>query len=251
VIADVSAPALYEHLLPEDAAPRRARLVRERFEWDLATLKLDWALSEPIPWTDPDVGLAGTVHIGSTMDELRRTSWQLGAGRIPDAMFLLIGQMTTTDPTRSPAGTESAWAYMHLPHRVVVDDGAGPGRRTLTGTWDEGELAELVSRVEERLEEFAPGFASRILARHVAGPHELERANPNLVGGAVGGGTSALHQQLVFRPAPGTGRPSTGVAGLYLASAAAHPGGGVHGVGGANAARAARWGALGSRLTRR
>ena len=93
--------------------------------------------------------------------------------------------------------------------------------------------------MQARLERLAPGFGSRVIARRVLGPHELEQRNENLVGGAINGGTSQLHQQLVFRPVPGWGRAETGIRGLYLASASAHPGGGVHGAPGMNAARAA------------
>ncbi|MGH3361535.1 MAG: NAD(P)/FAD-dependent oxidoreductase, partial [Nocardioides sp.] len=93
--------------------------------------------------------------------------------------------------------------------------------------------------MQERVERLAPGFGSRVLARRILGPRELEGRNANLIGGAVGGGTAQLHQQLVFRPVPGAGRAETGVPGLYLGSASAHPGGGVHGACGMNAARAA------------
>ncbi|MFD7513039.1 phytoene desaturase family protein, partial [Streptomyces sp. NPDC059853] len=128
-----------------------------------------------------------------------------------------------------------AWAYTHVPHRVR-GDAAGQG---LTGRWDEREREAMADRVEEQVERYAPGFRALIAARRVLCPPVLEAADANLHGGAVNGGTTSLHQQLVFRPVPGTGRPETPVRGLYLASASAHPGGGVHGACGANAARAA------------
>lgn len=96
-----------------------------------------------------------------------------------------------------------------------------------------------MERIEERVERLAPGFRSSIVGRHVFAPSAMQAENPNLDLGAIGGGTAQLHQQLVFRPVPGFGRPETPVAGLYLASSSAHPGGGVHGAAGANAARAA------------
>jgi phytoene dehydrogenase-like protein len=99
----------------------------------------------------------------------------------------------------------------------------------------------MVERIEDRIESRAPGFRNRITARRVLGPRELEARDRNLVGGAINGGTAGLHQQLVFRPVAGSGRPETPVKALYLASASAHPGGGVHGACGANAARAALW----------
>jgi phytoene dehydrogenase-like protein len=149
--------------------------------------------------------------------------------------------MTTTDPIRSPAGTEALWAYTHVPQRVRGDLG-GDG---ITGVWDRDERERFADRMQARIEARAPGFASRIRARRVLGPHELEEANPNLLGGAINGGTSQLHQQLVLRPVPGWGRAETGIRALYLGSASAHPGGAVHGAPGMNAARAAlahaRW----------
>jgi phytoene dehydrogenase-like protein len=132
--------------------------------------------------------------------------------------------MTTTDPSRSPAGTESLWAYTHVP-RTLVDDATAMDRQT--------------ERVEEVLEEYAPGFRDRVLARRIQRPRDLEAANPSLVGGAVNAGTSQLYHQLVFRPWTGLARSETPVDRLFLASASAHPGGGVHGACGANAARAA------------
>ena len=122
-----------------------------------------------------------------------------------------------------------------MPQRVVRD----AGDDGLRGTWDESERERFADRMQARIERLAPGFGSRIRARRVLGPRELEARDANLVGGAINGGTSALHQQLVFRPVPGAGRAETGIGGLYLASASAHPGGGVHGAPGMNAARAA------------
>jgi phytoene dehydrogenase-like protein len=119
------------------------------------------------------------------------------------------------------------------------------GEDGLTGTWDHAEIERFADRMQGRMEERAPGFTSRIRTRRILGPRELEEANPNLIGGAINGGTSQLHQQLVFRPVPGSGRAETGIGGLYLGSASAHPGGAVHGAPGMNAARAAlahaRW----------
>jgi phytoene dehydrogenase-like protein len=154
---------------------------------------------------------------------------------IPAEPFMLAGQMTTTDPTRSPAGTESMWAYTHVPQETDRDAG-GDG---LTGRWDHDELERMADRMQERFERLAPGFGSRVLSRRVLGPRQLEERDANLLGGGINGGTSQIHQELVFRPVPGLGRAETPIRGLYLASASAHPGGGVHGACGMNAARAA------------
>jgi phytoene dehydrogenase-like protein len=169
------------------------------------------------------------------VDELSRTGQQISGRTIPDDPFLLVGQMTTTDPTRSPAGTESVWAYSHVPQ--VVERDAGPDQ--LTGRWDQGEIERYADRMQARLEDLAPGFGDLVLTRRVLGPREFEALDANLVGGAINGGTAQLHQQLIFRPVPGLGRAETGIRGLYLGSASAHPGGGVHGAAGMNAARAA------------
>lgn len=254
VLADVSAPALYGSLVAEEHLPGRLLADLRRFQWDFATFKVDWALNGTVPWTCPEAAQAGTVHLADGVDGLTRFAAQIAMGRVPDEPFALFGQMSTTDPCRSPRGTESAWAYTHVPHRVRGDAGdAG-----LTGSWDVREQETMADRVEAQVERYAPGFRSLIRARRILAPPTLESLDANLHGGAINGGTTAMHQQLVFRPSPGTGRPETPVPGLYLASASAHPGGGVHGAPGANAARAAlrrhRTGALShlqSRLTHR
>ncbi|URM88875.1 NAD(P)/FAD-dependent oxidoreductase [Streptomyces sp. MRC013] len=235
VLADVSAPALYGGLVSWDHLPARLRDDMRRFQWDFATVKVDWALERPVPWAAEGPSRAGTVHLAEGVDELTRFSAQIAMRLVPDRPFLVMGQMTTADPSRSPAGTESAWAYTHVPRTIAGD--AGPDG--ITGAWTHDDRQRMADRVEAVVERHAPGFRAAVRARRVLVPPVLEAMDANLDGGAVNGGTSALHQQLVFRPAPGTGRPETPVRGLYLASASAHPGGGVHGAPGANAARAA------------
>jgi phytoene dehydrogenase-like protein len=234
VLADVGAPQLYEELLDPAALPTRLRDDLRRFEYDSATVKVDWTLDGPIPWTAGGARRAGTVHVAENVDALTAQAAELARGLIPRTPYLVLGQYAGLDPTRAPAGKETAWAYTHVPQRVGGDAGG-----TLTGRWDEVEAAVIAERVEAEVEALAPGFRDLIRARHVFVPPTMQKANRNLVGGAINGGTAQLHQQLLFRPAPGPGRPETPVAGLYLASASAHPGGGVHGACGANAARAA------------
>ncbi|WP_344362369.1 NAD(P)/FAD-dependent oxidoreductase [Streptomyces gobitricini] len=236
VLADVAVPALYGGLVAPQHLPPRLLDDMRRFQWDWATFKVDWALSGPVPWAAGEAAAtAGTVHVAEGMDELTRFSAQLAMREVPDRPFLLLGQMTTADASRSPAGTESAWAYTHVPHRVR-DDAGDDG---ITGTWDAREQEAFADRIEAQVERFAPGFRSLVRARRILAPRTLEAMDANLRQGAINSGTTAMHQQLVFRPVPGTGRPETPVEGLYLASAGAHPGGGVHGAPGANAARAA------------
>lgn len=224
VLADVPAPTLYRDLVGEAHLP--ARLVDDlaNFQWDDATIKVDWALSAPVPWAAAEVGEAGTVHLGADVNGMADYANDLACGRVPRDPFVLLGQMTTADPTRSPAGTEAVWAYTHVPRGLA---------------WGPDQLKRHADRIERVVEARAPGFRSRIVGRAVSGPAELAAHNPGLVEGAINAGTSAVHQQLVFRPVPGLGRADTVVDRLFLAGASAHPGGGVHGAAGANAARAA------------
>jgi phytoene dehydrogenase-like protein len=224
VLADVPAPALFLDLVGAGHLPPRLVEDLAHFKWDGSTVKVDWALSGRMPWKNPAAAGAGTVHLGADLDGLTRYAAELARGEIPRDPFLLVGQMTTADPTRSPAGTETLWSYTHLPFRT---------------TWRASDVAPHVERMEEVLEAHAPGFRRLVLARHVAGPADLQDEDPSLVGGAVGGGTAAAYQQLFLRPVPGLGRADTPIDRLYLAGASAHPGGGVHGGPGHNAARAA------------
>jgi phytoene dehydrogenase-like protein len=210
------------------------RLLRDldNFQWDTPTLKIDWALRERIGWTAEGARQAGTVHLGVDLDGLTRYAADLATRQVPRQPFMLFGQMSTADQSRSPVGTESAWAYTHLP--VGVE-------------FTEELVSAQVERVERTVERHAPGFTDLIVGRYVQSPGRLQEENPALVNGAVNGGTAQLHQQLVFRPVPGLGGAATPIDRLFLGGCSAHPGGGVHGGPGANAARAAlaRAGALG------
>ncbi len=233
VLADVTAPALYRDLVGEQHLP--ARFVRDldNFQWDTPTLKIDWAVRGKVPWTAAGARGAGTVHLGVDLDGLTRYAGDLSTRQVPRAPLLLFGQMTTADPSRSPEGTESAWAYTHLP--VGVEFTADL-------------IDEHVRLVEATIERHAPGFGELVVGRYIQSPGRLQEENPSLVHGAVNGGTAQLHQQLVFRPVPGLGGASTPIDRLFLAGSSAHPGGGVHGGPGSNAARAAlaRDGVLGA-----
>lgn len=242
VLADVDAPQLYRELLPRESVPSRVLTDLESFQFDSATVKVDWTLDAPIAWTAADARRAGTIHVADDMDYLSRQAAELAMHLIPAQPYLVLGQYSSVDPTRMPPGKEVAWAYTHVPQQPLGDSA---GR--LRGLWDGAELEHFAERMEEQVERMAPGFRASIRRRHVAGPHELQGADRNLVNGALNGGTSQLHQQLVFRPTPGMGRPETPVARLFLCSSAIHPGGGVHGACGASGARAA----LGWRRVRR
>lgn len=218
VIADVMPRAL--PALVGGALPHRYASALRRYRYGPATLKVDWALEGPIPWTASEAREAGTVHVGGAAHEVLETTSR-GAG-LPERPFLLLGQQTIADPSRAPAGKHTAWAYTHGPQDV---------------DWV-AERDRHVQRIEDQIERFAPGFQDRILARHVLGPHDFEQRNRNLIGGDVGGGSYAL-DQVVFRPLPSLSPYRTPVRGLYLGSAATFPGGAVHGVPGYAAARVA------------
>jgi phytoene dehydrogenase-like protein len=223
VVADVSAPALYQQLMSRVAIPDRLRRDLAHFTWDTPVVKVNYALDAPVPWRSQSLRGAGTVHLGADHHGLIRWLADLNTATVPDRPFILFGQMTTTDPSRSPSGTESAWAYTHLPRESNDDESAD-------------RLAAAVDRV---LEEHAPGFGAQVVGRTVQRPSDLDANDANLSGGAINGGTAQLQQQIVFRPTPGFGRAETPVANVFLGSASAAPGGSVHGICGRNAAEAA------------
>jgi phytoene dehydrogenase-like protein len=235
VLADVAAPTLYLDLVGAEHLPAALLADLGRFQWDAATVKLDWALDRPVPWKANMAHQAGTVHLASSLDHLTVWSAQLATGHVPAEPFLIVGQQSIADPSRCPDGTATLWAYTHVPRRVRGD----AGHAGITGAWTASERDAIAERVEDTIEARAPGFRATVRARHVLTPPALEQRDPNLVGGAINGGTAQLHQQLIFRPVIGWGRAETPVRGLFLASSSAHPGGGVHGACGSNAARAA------------
>jgi len=220
VVADVMPRALAE--MAADGLPPRYRRALQRFVYGPATLKVDWALDGPIPWSDPEARGAGTVHVAGADAEFLAAIRESQHG-LPEHPFLLLGQQSVADPTRAPEGKHTAWAYTHGPSQGV--------------DWTAAEPAH-VARMEAQVERFAPGFRERILGRHVLGPAALEARNANLVHGDVGGGSYRL-SQVIFRPTPGLSPYRTPLKGLYIGSAAAFPGGAVHGVPGDAAARAA------------
>jgi phytoene dehydrogenase-like protein len=225
VLADVGPPALFLRLLPADAVAWWLRRSMRRFRYAWGTFKMDWALAGPVPWTAAQAREAAVVHAGDSIEDLERFTKQVRAGELPDNPYLVIGQQSLLDPTRAPPGGHTLWAYSHVPSQVL-------------GGWAAHREA-FADRVERRLEGLAPGFRALVRGRHIAAPDDLEKMDENLVGGDLGGGSAQFDQQLFFRPAFPYFRYRTPVAGLYLASASAHPGAGVHGACGWNAARAA------------
>jgi phytoene dehydrogenase-like protein len=173
-----------------------------------------------VPWASAGAREAGVIHLGDTLAALFRAQQQAGAGRVPDAPALVVGQHSLHDVTRAPAGRHTLYVYTHVPHRPPLPAEA------------------IAERVEQRIEAFAPGFRALVLGRRIRMPADLEAENACLVGGDIVGGSLELDQQLLFRPAPELFRGRTPLPGLYVAGAGVHPGGGVHGASGYNAARA-------------
>jgi phytoene dehydrogenase-like protein len=199
----------------------RYRVRLGRFRQGPGVFKIDWALEGQIPWTAGDARKAGTVHVGADSGEMVRSCAALEGGQLPRPPFLIIGQQSLADPSRAPAGKQTAWGYTRIP----------PGL-------DDSTLSAYMEEMESQIERFAPGFRDRVLARHLLTPARMEADNPNLRGGDIGGGSYALDQMLL-RPLPSLSPYRTPVRGLYLASASTFPGGSVHGVCGWAAARCA------------
>ena len=215
VLFDVAPRHLLE--IAERRLPDRYRRRVLRYRHGPGAFKLDWALDGPIPWADSECAGAATVHLGGTMAEIAASERAAAGGGVDERPFVILAQQSPFDATRAPTGKHTAWAYCHVPN---------------------GSADDATNAIEAQVERFAPGFRERILARHAMGPAELEAHNRNLVGGDVNGGAADLGQ-VVFRPARRLVPYRTPLPGVYLCSSATPPGGGVHGMCGYFAARAA------------
>jgi phytoene dehydrogenase-like protein len=222
VLADVGPPALFLRMLGERETTWWLRSQIRHFRYAWGTFKMDWALSGSIPWLSDEAREAAVVHAGDSLADLDAFTHQVRAGQLPDNPYLVIGQQSLVDPRRAPSGGHTLWAYSHVPS-------------VIEGSWQRHREA-FADRIERRLEGLAPGFRALIRARHIAAPDDLEAMDENLVGGDLGGGSAQFTHQLIFRPAFPYFRYRTPVKGLYLASASIHPGPGVHGACGFNAA---------------
>jgi phytoene dehydrogenase-like protein len=203
-----------------DRLPAGYRRDLERFRYGPGVFKVDWALSAPIPWRDPATARSATVHVGGTLRELVASEEAPAAGRVPERPYLILVQPTLFDPSRAPAGRHTAWAYCHVPSGSTVD---------------------MTDAIEAQVERFAPGFRDVILARVTKDATQVEAWNANYVGGDINGGLGDL-RQLLFRPVVRRNPYTTPDPSLFLGSSSTPPGGGVHGMCGWHAARAAeRW----------
>jgi phytoene dehydrogenase-like protein len=208
---------------PESFPAGALRQVRD-YRPGIGTFKVDWALDGPVPWATEECRRAAVVHVGDTVRAMSRSAWEAAHGLLPARPTLILGQPTLADPSRAPAGKHVLWGYAHVPTRPS-GDALRPRAR---GDW--ARAAEpFLERVEAAIEAHAPGFRDRVLARRPWTPADLEALNANLVGGDIVSGSFAVDQQLLFRPGWSWWRWGSPVKGLYLASAALPPGGGVHG----------------------
>ena len=205
--------------LAGDRLDGRYRRALERYRYGPGVVKLDYALSAPAPWRAAACARASTVHLGGTLGEIAAAEADVARGRVPGQPYVLVAQQSLFDPSRAPSGAHTLWAYTHVPNAST-------------------DVEAAVAAVEAQLERFAPGFREVVLERSVRGPAAMEAHNPNYVGGDINGGSADL-RQLFARPVASPRPYRTPIDGVYLCSSSTPPGGGVHGMCGLHAARAA------------
>lgn len=203
--------------LYEDRLPAGTRRSYRRYRYGPAAYKVDFAVEGGVPWRDPEVGRAGTVHLGGGPAEIIDNERSVHRGLMPERPFVLLGQQYLADPSRSRGDVHPVYSYAHVP--------AG---------YDGDATAAVIAQIER----FAPGFRDRVVATHVTRPGQFSASNANYVGGDILSGAKTP-TALLFGPRPGRNPYRTGVAGVYFCSAAAPPGPGAHGMAGYRAARIA------------
>lgn len=199
-----------------DELPGRFVAALRRYRYGPGVWKIDWALSEPVPWSSDAARRAGTVHVGGTFEEIAASEREVAGGRHPEQPFVLVAQQSLFDE-RAPGGGHTLWGYCHVPNGSDVD---------------------MTQRIEAQIERFAPGFKDVVLDRHATGPAAMERYNANYVGGDINGGMQTL-RQFFARPVARWDPYSTPNDRLFICSSSTPPGGGVHGMCGYNAAHVA------------
>jgi phytoene dehydrogenase-like protein len=198
-----------------DRLPSGYRRQLAAYRYAPGVFKMDWALSEPIPWTAPECRAAGTIHLAPTSADVERSARMAWDGSPDERPHVILAQPSLIDPTRAPDGRHTAWAYCHVPR---------------------GSTEDQSERIERQIERFAPGFRDVVLARHTMNTRQLEAHDANLIGGDINGGVHDL-RQFLFRPVPRLDPYATPVPGLFICSASTPPGGAVHGMCGYHAAR--------------
>ncbi|MBG6234432.1 phytoene dehydrogenase-like protein [Pedobacter sp. CAN_A7] len=189
----------------------------ENYRYGMGVFKIDWALTAAIPFTAQQARKAGTVHLGNTLEEIAAGEQAAASGRVTEKPFVLLAQQSLADPSRAPTGKHTAWAYCHVPH---------------------GHTQDMTSHIEQQVERFAPGFKDCILAKHTFNAAQMEAYNPNYIGGDINGGVLDI-RQLFSRPVLSISPYRMDGKGMYLCSSSTPPGGGVHGMCGYHAAKAA------------
>lgn len=198
-----------------DTLPPGYRRQLQRYQYGPGVFKVDWALSDPIPWRAEACRRAGTVHLGPTMQDMALSERLVWQGKVAERPYTLVTQQSLFDDTRAPTGQHTGWAYCHVPH---------------------GSTLDMTAVIESHIERFAPGFRGTILARHTMTTYDFQQYNPNYIGGDINGGVQNW-RQLFTRPVPRLNPYTTPLPGVFLCSAATPPGGGVHGMGGYHAAQ--------------
>jgi phytoene dehydrogenase-like protein len=198
-----------------DRLPEGYQNQLRRYRYNPGVFKVDWALSEPIPWTADECRQAGTVHLGGTLDEIAISERGIWRDEHVERPYVLMAQHSPFDPTRAPDGKHTAWGYCHVPH---------------------GSMVDMTERIENQIERFAPGFRDCILDKHMMNTADYEQYNPNYIGGDINGGVQDF-LQLFTRPSWSLRPYRTPAPGIYLCSSATPPGGGVHGMCGYHAAK--------------
>jgi phytoene dehydrogenase-like protein len=196
--------------------PSSYRRKLQGYRYGPGVFKMDFALDGPIPWKAPECARAATVHVGGTLEEIAMSERAVGRGQHPEKPFVLVAQASLFDPLRAPEGKHTAWAYCHVPH---------------------GSTADMGERIVAQIERFAPGFRDRILAQTTRTSLDMERYNPNYIGGDINGGVQDW-RQLFTRPVARINPYTTPQRDIYLCSSSTPPGGGVHGMCGFFAAQA-------------
>lgn len=215
ILCDITPKQLLEiagHRLPSEYQRKL-----KNYRYGPGVFKVDWALTQPIPWKSQDCARAGTVHLGGTIEEIADSERKVWEKKHPIKPYVLVAQQSLFDQTRAPEGKQTAWSYCHVPN---------------------GSNFDMTERIENQMERFAPGFKDCILARSTKSAMEFERYNSNYVGGDINGGIQDIYQ-LFTRPTARIVPYSTPVNGLYICSSSTPPGGGVHGMCGYHAACAA------------
>jgi len=211
------APESFLRMVVRDGLPGGYQKALRRFRYGPGVCKVDWALSGPVPWTNPDIARAGTIHLGGSYEQIATSEADVAAGRHPEHPFVLTVQPTVADPGRAPEGGHVFWGYCHVPGRSTVD---------------------MTQVIEDQIEAAAPGFRDLVIGRHVMTAAEMASYDPNYVGGNISAGETSLLQMLT-RPAPRWSTYRTPIEGVYLCSSATPPGPAVHGMCGDHAARLA------------